>query len=798
MSFLRDMGASLRAMARRPGTLALAVLTLALGIGASTAIFSVIYAVLLRPLALPDADRLVMAWDSNPRADLPKSPVAALNYRDWLEGSRGVFENLAAAQESRVTITGAAEPVIVTEALVSGNFFATAGVPPLLGGTFGLEQDRPGAARVVVLEYGLWQRLFGGDSSVLGRTLDVDGKPHVVLGVMPKGFGLPHGIGAWAPLALDFASATRSAHELTVVGRLRPGISVEQAQSALSHIAARLSAEFPKSNKDWGVRVASLRDSLVGDARPALIVLLVAVAFVLLIGCANVANLLLSQVVEREREIAIRTAMGATKGVLVRQMLAESLTLFLLGGAAGLVLAAWGTRLLVGLDPDAIPRAEEIGFDLQVLCFSLALSLVTGLLVGLVPALHARAGQPNLALKEGGLGLAGGSRGRGLRNALIALEVTVALVLLVGATLLIESFSHLHAVDPGFSAQGVLMAGISLPPARYPDPKVVLFFQDALRRIESLPGVQRAAAVFPPPFDAHNLLLVFAVEGRPNPPPEERATARVRIVSPGYFAALHVPILAGRDFIPADDQRAPQVVIVNRQLARQVWPGEDPVGKRIKFGGPWSTVIGVAGDTRSRALSKEPGLEAYWPLYQLPFPGATLLARTERDPAALTAPLRSLIGSLDRGVPVERIQAMAAVVADSLAQSRFKSALLGLFAGLALVLAAVGIYGVISYAVARRTHEIGVRMALGADRGQVHWMVVGRGMVPVLVGLAVGLVAARLAVRLLADQVYGVQPDDPLTFIAAPLFLAAVAWLAHYLGARHATRIEPSEALRYE
>ncbi|HYU34284.1 MAG TPA: ABC transporter permease [Thermoanaerobaculia bacterium] len=804
MKFLHDMRASLRLLARSPVTSGLALLTLALGIGASTAIFSVTRGVLLKPLPYPDPDRLAMIWESKPEAELPQEPVAASDYKDWRDGSQA-FEHLVAIRESRFNMTGGEEPAIVAGSLASGEFFQMLGIKPLLGRTFGPDDDRPGVGGVAVLGYDLWHSRFGGDTGVLGRRVTLDGTTYTIIGVMPAGFELPRESQVWVPLALDFASAPRGAHELMVMGRLRRGATLDQARAELSGVASRLALEYPGTNQGWGVRVASLQDSIVANIRPALVVLLVAVGFVLLIACANVANLLLSRVVERERELAVRTALGAGKGDLMRQMIAESMTLFLLGGIGGLLVAFWGTRLLIGLNPDAIPRAQEITLDPLVLAFTLAVSLVTGLVVGLVPALNTLGGgRLYQTLREGGRSLAGGMRGRSLRNLLVSAEVAVALILLIGAALLIQSFSRLRSVDPGFSPQGVLTAQLSLPPAKYEEPtRQTAFYQEMLGRVSALPGIERAASVFPMPFDPNQMLLIFRVEGRPIPAPDERVAANVKVVSPDYFSTLGIPVLEGRAFTPQDNEQGQRVVIINRKLAQQIWPGEMALGKRITFDGPapdarFLTVVGIVGETRSSALDQEPVMEAYWPLYQVPIGIARVVVKSAGDPARQVRPVQSAIHAVDRDVPVDKVRTLEDVVNDSLAQSRFKSALLGLFASLALVLAAVGIYGVISYSVVRRTHEIGVRMALGADRQRVLWLMVVSGMKLVASGLVVGLVVAYFGTRLLSDQVYGVTTGDPLTYVAMPLILALVAFLANYLPARRATRVEPLEALRSE
>ena len=800
-SFWKDVRFGLRTLAKSPGTTLAALLALALGIGANTAIFSVVNSVLLQPMPYPDSERLVLVWESNPELGFPRFTVAPPNFLDWRQQSRS-FEDLAAVEFARFSLTGGEQPQAVQGARVSSSFFRLMRSEPSPGRGFRPEEDRPGAPPVAVISRALWQSRFGSDPAVVGQPIQIDGQSHTVVGIAPEGFDFPFDRQIWVPITADLASQGRGAHYLLVIGRLKDGVSAEEAGTEIGGIAGRLAKAYPDSNSGWGAYVVPLHESAVENIKPALVILLVFVSFVLLIACANVANLLLARVVAREREIALRTALGAGRTRLIRQMLTETLVLFLSGGALGLLLAYWGTKALIALNPEGIPRAEEIGLDGGVLLFTLLVSLATGLLFGLVPALSAAGRQLVESLKEGGRAMAGGVRGRFVRNTLIAGQVALTLILLVGAGLLIQSFARLQAVDPGFQPEGVLAVSYSLPQSSYAEPQQIAFAQQLLERVQALPGVTSAATVYPLPLSGENMVLAFAVEGRPAPPPNEVPSANVRAISTGYFRTMGIPILEGRAFTDRDDRRAPRVAIINRTMAKRVWSGESALGKRFTFDDPgqpdaqWLTVVGVVGEVRHATLSQEAGSEAYWPQYQNPIADATVMVRTASDPTALAGPIREQVKALDPNLPVDQIRTLDDLVTASLSQSRFKTVLLSIFAGLALVLAAVGIYGVVSYSVSQRTHEIGIRMALGAERRSVLRLVVRQGMALVLAGLAVGLAGAWFGSRYLEDQVYGVSAKDPVTFLAVPLVLAAVALIANYLPARRATRVDPLVALR--
>ncbi|HEX7183575.1 MAG TPA: ABC transporter permease [Thermoanaerobaculia bacterium] len=804
----KDVRFGLKTLLRHPSTTLVALLTLALGIGANTAIFSVVNGVLLSPLPYPEPDQLVMVWESNPGAGFPRFAVSEPNFEDFRRQSQ-VFAGLVAISEARFNLTGGDRPEVIPGASVSADFFRVVGVEPVLGRSFRAEEDRPGDPQVAVISHELWQRRFGEDRAILNKPLILDGLPVTVIGIMPPGFDFFRQQEIWVPIGLEVNPLTRGMHSLATLGRLKPGVTLEGAESEMRTIASRLAQQYPDTNEGWSVDLISLKDSLIENIRPALLMLLMAVGLVLLIACANVANLLLSRVAAREREIAVRAALGAGRGRLMRQMLTENVVLFLTGGALGLLLALWTTRTLIAINPEGIPRASEIGVDWKVLLFTFGVSLLTGLLFGLVPALSSTGARLHEALKEGGRSAAGGARGKLVRNLLILGEVAVALVLLVGAGLLLKSFSLLRSVDPGFRADRVLTANLSLPEYKYPDPgQQVVFFHQLLEEIEAIPGVQSAATVFPLPLGGQGSALAFTIEGRPVARVTEAPNADVWAVSPNYFEVMQIPLLKGRAFAAQDHRRSIPRVIINQTMADRFWPGEDPLGKRITFDPPgepeplWRTVTAVVPDVRGSALTQEVGNQIYWPQYQQPFAECSLVVRTEGNPTTLARPLRDAILSADRDLPISQVRPMESLVREALSQSRFQALLLGIFAGLALLLAAIGVYGVISYSVTQRTHEIGIRMALGARPPQVLAMIVRQGMALVLAGALVGVALSWLLAFYLSERInamaYGVSATDPITFLIVPLVLLAVALIANYLPARRATRVDPLVALRYD
>ena len=801
----QDLRFGVRSLVRNPLPTGLALIILTLGIGANTAIFSVISGVLLEPLPYPQPERLILAIDSAPRRGFPRFASSPLNFRDWREQNRS-FATLDAFNADHFNLTGAARPVAVRGGAVSGGFFRTLGIEPLHGRFFRAEDDRPGAEPVAVVSYDLWHSAFGADRGLVGRRIQVDGRNTTVIGIAPPGLSFPRAAAIWLPLALDYARESRGGHYLTVLGRLRPGVSLPQAQADMSAIAARLERLYPNTNTAWGITLEPLRDRMVADIKPALILLERAVWVVLLIACANVANLLLARMSSRGRELAVRAALGAGRRRLVRQVVAESVVLFAAGGGLGLGFAFLSTRALLAVAPDAIPRAESVGLDGRVLLYTLAVSLAAGLTVGLATALSAVGGRRlHASLKEGGRAVAGGRRSRLLRGSLVMSEVALALALLIAAGLLLRSFARLQSVRPGFEPRGVMTAMLSLPDVKYPDEaRQAQFFDQLLLRVSALPGVEHAATVYPLPLSGARYGLSFVVAGRPQPPPTEVPRAEIAAISSEYFRAMGIPLHSGRAFTNQDRIGSQPVLIVNGTMARKLWPGESPLGKRITFDTPtdpkarWLTVVGMVGEVRAAALGKEPESQAYWPQQQRPFSEVALVLRTSQPPATLVPPVRQVVQSLDRDLPLDRVQTLEAVVAASLSQNRVKTLLIGIFGALALLLAAVGIYGLVSYTVAQRTHEIGIRVALGAGRREVLGMVIAQGMGLVAAGLAVGLALAWAATRLMADQLYEVSATDPLTFAGVPLLLAAVALAANWLPAHRATQIDPLEALRAE
>ena len=809
----QDIRFGFRTLVRSPVTSAVALVTLALGIGGNTAIFSVVNSLLLKPLPFPEPDEIVLVMESNPARGFPRQSVAPPNFDDWRRQNR-VFEAMTAISERRLNLTGGERPETVQGTRVSPDFFRVLGVQPLLGRGFLPDEDRPGAPPIAVLSRKLWQRRFGSDPGILNRQVLIDGESTTVVGIMPAGYDQPSRSEIWLPLVWNYAPETRGGHFLQVLGRMKPGVTLEQARAEMATLAARLERQYPESNTGWTTLVVPLSDILVEQVRPALLLLLGAVAFVLLIACANVANLLLARLASREREIAVRTALGAGRARLVRQMVTESLVLFLSGGGLGLLLAGWATRVLVALYGKDLPRQEEIGLGVPnggVLLFTLGLSLATGLLFGLAPALSATRGSLFGALKEGGRALAGGVRGRLVRELLILGEVAVALALLIGAGLLLQSFARLRAVDPGFRPEGVLTAEIALPAAKFPDDeRRIAFTHELLDHLRSIPGVEAADTVAPLPFSGYLYTRAYVVQGRPEPPPGQETTTYIRLVTPGFFQTLGIRVLQGRVFTSQDAPASVPVIVVNKTMADRTWPGENPVGKRITFGGSgprsewtWNEVVGVVADIHHETLDQEVSAEAYVPQLQNPVGGPlSVLLKTSGDPARLTGAMREAVRSIDGDLPVERVRTLESLVAESLASSRFQTVLLGLFSGLALFLAAIGIYGVISDSVTQRTHEIGIRMALGARRAEVLRLVLLQGMALVLAGVGLGLALTLPLLWELSDRIgiylYRGRAIDPLTLVTVPLVLLGVALVANWLPARRAMRVEPSVALRAE
>ncbi len=800
----QDLRYGIRTLLRRPGFTLIAVLALMLGIGANSAIFSVVNGVLLRPLPYADPERLVQVWEYRPRQGMNQIEVSSAEFAAWRDQNR-VFEQIAAIDHADYNLTGNDEPQRISGARVSASYFPLLGVKPALGRTFLPEEDQPDHNSVVVLSYGIWQGRFGSDPNILGKSVTLNGTACTVIGIMPRGFQLPHDAGLARPIAFTSAEQTTSGnHYLEVIARLKPGVTIKEAAGEMSAIAGRLEQTFPNTNVGHGVVLVPLHEQVVGEVRPALLVLLGAVGFVLLIACANVANLLLARSAARRKEIAIRTALGASRARIIRQLLTESLFLAVLGGAAGLLLAMWGVDLLIRLIANSIPRANEISLDGRVLGFTLLISLMTGLLFGLLPALQTSRPDLTESLKEGGRDSAESFRRNRARSLLVVCEVALTLVLLIGAGLLIKSFLRLRDVNPGFNPAGTLTLELSLPASKYSDgAQIAGFYQQLLPRVEALPGVQAAGAVSVLPLSGNDESNFVGIEGHQPLPPGQALRAGRRIVNPDYFRAMGIPLKRGRPFTQADTRETERVMIINETMAHRFFaPDEDPLGKRIRTGGgssPWLSVVGVVGDVRHGGLDRDARPEMYFPYLQAPSRSMALVVRAAAgDPLKLAGPVRGQVLSLDKDQPIGNVMSLEQLLAESVAPRRFSMLLLGLFAAVAMILAAVGIYGVMSYSVAQRTREIGIRMALGAQAADVLRMVVGQGMVLAVIGLGVGLATALAVTRVMSSLLFEVSATDPLTFAGVSILLAVAALLACYIPARRATKVEPVVALRYE
>jgi putative ABC transport system permease protein len=806
-TLLQDLRYGARMLWKNPGFTSIAVITLALGIGANTAIFSVVNAVLLQDLPYRDADRLVMVWEHNRPRNRPMNVVNPANYGDW-RAQNGVFEDMAAFVDSRSVLTGDGEPEEVATQFATPNLFSVLGVNAIIGRTFTPDDGRPNQPRAVVLGYGFWQRRFGGEPGVIGRKVTLNRGEATIVGVLQPDFrwfikqGSLTGNAAeiWSVLVLTNEMLQRGGRYLSVVARLKPGVEFERAQVELSGIGARLESQYKEFNTGWGVNVVPVRKQLTGEIRTPLLVLLGAVAFVLLIAGANVANLLLARAATRQREIVVRCALGAGRGRIVRQLLTESLLVSLLGGTAGLLLAWFGADALVSLSPPDLVNLHGVKLSAPVLLFTFGVSLLTGVVFGLAPAFEASRLNLSDALKEGRGAIGGTSR---LRNVFVVSEVALALVLLAGAGLLIRSFARLQGVDPGFDARKVLTMRVALPLAKYrEESRRVNFFQQAVEKLRALPGVESAGAISFLPFAAPPAGTNFDIEGKPKQPAGQDHVTRVAVTDAHYFEAMRIPLRRGRLFTEQEATAMRHVVVINEALARRYFPGEDPLGRRLtinmKNENVPCEVIGVVGDVKHEALDAPAEPMSYWPHPELVYNNMTLVVRARGDAASLAAPAHEVIRSLDAEQPVADVRTMAGWLGRSLAKARFSALLLVIFAVVASVLAGVGIYGVISYATTQRTHEIGLRMALGANRSDVFKLVVGQGMKLALAGVLIGLGGASALTGLIKTLLFGVGAKDPLTFGAIAVLMIVVALVACYIPARRATKVDPMVALRYE
>lgn len=809
-SFIQDLRYSFRLLVRDPGFALVAVLALALGMGANTAIFSVVNEVLLRDLPYRDADRLVMVWESNSPRSLDTNVISPANFLDWQE-QNSVFESMAGFADRRFNLTGVDDPEELPAQMVTVNLFPMLGAGAAVGRVFTEDDAKSDGPPVVILSNGLWQRRFGGQSGIVGQTISLSGNKYTVVGVMPADFRFyvkEASFGRrvaemWVPVRFQPNDRVRRGRYMASIAKLKPGVSLPQAQAEMSTIAGRLENQYPDFNTGWGVTLVPLAQQMTGEIKPSLLVLFGAVALVLLIACANVANIVLARSSVREREMAIRAALGANRRRLVKQLLTESVILATLGGALGLLIANWGVDLLIALAPDGLLQVHSVNLDYRILGFTFGLALFTGLAFGIVPALATSSLDLHDALKEGSRSSSSGIGGRRIRGALVIAEIALALIVLVGAGLLIRSLGRLQSVDPGFETKNVLTVRLILPGSKYrEDHQILSFYRDLMNRVKGLPGVQSVAANAFPPFAGPGSATSFIVDGKPKPPPGQEPVADVRVVDAGYFQAMSIPLISGRTFNEAESTEARHVVIVNQTLARQYFPGQDPLGQRLtinmKQENVPSEIIGVVGDVKHSGLDVEARPMTYWPHPELAFSSMTLLIRGTSDPLSMAAAVQREVKALDKDLPISEVRTMEQLLASATARARFVAVLLAIFAGMAMALAAVGIYGVMSHSVAQRSREIGIRMALGAERSDVIRMVVRQGLVLAGAGIVIGIAGATAITRLMSGLLFGVTATDPLTFVTIALLLAAVAFLACLIPARKATKVDPLIAIRCE
>jgi putative ABC transport system permease protein len=813
VTLMQDIRYGVRMLAKNAGFTAIAVLTLALGIGANTAIFSVVNAEMLRPLPFRDPGKLVRVWGTNARTNSKSNTISYPDFVDWRAQNK-VFEQMGVYTQVDYTLTGVEQPAHLEGQATSADLIAMLGAKPELGRLFTPEEDEA-HHHVAILSHRLWKQQFGGDPGIIGRTITLENSGYTVIGVMPAGFEFPlqrRPPEIWtsiSPLQETTDNTPpvvqqRGSHFLIGIARLKPGVTQAQAQSAMDVIASSLAKQYPDSNKYFGVRLVPEQEEITGAIRPALLVLLIAVGVVLVIACVNVANLLLARATTRAREIAIRAALGAGRMRVVRQLLTESFLLSLLAGTFGVIFAAWGIDVLVRLSPQDLPRIGEIHMDGRVLAFTAILSVLTGVIFGLAPALQITRSNLVDTLKESALSTTAGMHRHRLRSSLVIVEMALALVLLVSAGLLIRSLISLQNVNPGFNPHNVMASDIDLPDEKFPNPKKVEFMRDLMPRVKSLPGVVTAAAIVPLPMSGSEFRVTTEIAGRPMPKSDQMVTS-VRVITEDYFRTMQIPVLQGREFKEQDSGEAAPVIIVNEALARQFFPGENPIGKHIQPGistdekpARMREIVGVVGNVKFKDLKTEWMPESYIPFAQLPFSSMTIVARAASDPYGLAKPIADAVRSVDKAVPAYRAQTVEEYLDGTIAIPRFNTLLLGVFAGLALVLTAVGLYGVISYSVAQRTHEIGIRMALGGQAGDMLRLVVGQGLRLALAGVGLGIVAALFFTRFTSSLLFGITPADPISYAGVVFLLLSVVLLACYIPARRAMRVDPMVALRYE
>ncbi|HXU35020.1 MAG TPA: ABC transporter permease [Blastocatellia bacterium] len=821
-TILQHIRYSVRSLIKTPAFTAVAIVVLALAIGANTAIFTVVNAVLIRALPYPNSDRLVMLWETNPRFQIgiDTLPVTPGTFMDWREQS-SVFEHISALGAGRLNLSGSGEPERISGATVSANFFRLMGIEPKLGRAFQDDEEKPGATKVAVISHALWQRRFGGAEDIVGKPMTLDGESYTVIGVAPEGFQfprareLPYFVGVssatelWRPMiqSEDFISKKRANHQMTVIAKLKPGVTREQAQAEMTAIASRLEQAYPE-NQGIGAKVVPLSEQVVGNSRIALLVLMGAVGLVLLIACANVANLMLTRASGRRKEIAIRIALGASRRDVIRQLMSEALLLSLASAVAGTLLSLWGVKAMLALTGKNLPRLNEVTVDPTVLGFTVAIALLTSLFFGLTPALQASKINLVQTLKDGSRGQSGGRGANRVRGALVVAEVALSLVLLIGAALMIKSLAQLLEVDPGFKTDRALTMNIALLGSKYPSANQQIgFFDEVRRRVEVLPGIESVGLISSAPLSGGVYAGGFSIEGRGPRSANEDLSADRRMISPEYFNALQIALIKGRYFTERDNQASTGVAIVSDSWARRFVPDDDPIGKRIKLGGrdstrPWLSIVGIAGDVRDTALESDARPCVYLPYSQFPASSMSLVVRTAVDSRAesktLVPAIRSEVWAIDKDQPVTDVKTMDEYVSDSVSPRRANALLLAVFAALALALASIGVYGVMAYSVAQRVREIGIRMALGAQRSDVVRLIVGSAMTLVFAGVGIGLASALALSRVLSSLLYGVSATDPMTFAFVSVLLVCLAWFASYIPARRATKVDPMIALRHE